>query len=78
MKYLILSLLAFVTIGMSSCEEPECEPLEMECEGTKVMECDGDGFWVEVMNCNDVGEDFTCQYDEYYEVYTCLPAQGGE
>ena len=49
MRWSIVTLLLLACAG----EDPECTPNETECDGDKVIVCDGEGFWMESADCEE-------------------------
>lgn len=78
MSRYIITLSAVLLLGCYDTEpacEPECEPNEMQCNGSQVELCDPDGCWFVVQDCGEVGAGFACAYVEDSDVYACLPEE---
>ena len=79
---LLLPLIA--TVVVAGCRPPECQPNTTRCTNNHAELCDADGYYYELMDCDQVsrqsGAPFACSYvDEETEDgqvvgHTCIPA----
>ena len=46
---------------LQSCDEDECESLDVKCDGTLLLICNDDGEWEFVADCTEyIPDDWTC------------------